>query len=92
MVQAMEGVIDGASNQSGSSRRILQAMDQDVVEGTCKRWIRKQSNERWMVQAMEGAIVGTSDGSRSSRMIEVMDNQDLVEGTCKRWFRMQSKE
>jgi hypothetical protein len=84
--------LHGVSNQSGSSRRILQAMDQDVVEGTCKRWIRKQSNERWMVQAMEGAIVGTSDGSRSSRMIKVMDNQDLVEGTCKRWFRMQSKE
>jgi len=67
MVQAMEGVIDGASNQSGSSRRILQAMDQDVVEGTCKRWIRKQSNERWMVQAMEGAMDCASNQSESSR-------------------------
>jgi hypothetical protein len=67
MVQAMEGVIDGASHQSGSSRRILQAMDQDVVEGTCKRWIRKQSNERWMVQAMEGAMDCASNQSESSR-------------------------
>jgi hypothetical protein len=33
----------------------LQAMDQVVVEGTCKRWIREHS------------IDGASDGSGSSR-------------------------
>ena len=51
--EAVEGAMDGASD--GRSNRWY------------KRWITKQSKERWMVQAMEGAIDGTSDRSRSSR-------------------------
>ena len=46
---------------------MVQAMDQEVVERTCKLWIREQSKEILMVQAMEGAIVGTSYGSGSCR-------------------------
>ncbi len=52
---------------------MVQAMDHEAVEGdevverTCKLWIREQSKEILMVQAIEGAIDGTSDGSRSIR-------------------------
>jgi len=46
---------------------MVQAMDEEVVERTCKLWIREQLKEILIVQAMEGAMDGTSVGSRSSR-------------------------
>ena len=55
MVQAMEGAIVGTSDGSRSSRRIEAMDNQDLVEGTCKRWFRMQSKER------------ASDGSGSSQ-------------------------
>ena len=53
-------------------------MDQEVVERTCKLWIREQLKEILMVQAMDGAIYGTA-----------MD-EEAVEGDI--WIRKLLKE
>ena len=58
---------------------MVQAMDQEVVERTCKLWIREQTNVQAVDQgAVEGDIDGASDG-RSN-------------GWYKRWITKQSKE
>jgi len=58
---------------------MVQAMDQEVIERTCKLLIREQTNVQAIDQgAVEGDIDGASDG-RSN-------------GWYKRWIKKQSKE